>query len=97
MALIFASCPLKMLSALTICSICHVVAMFVLFLVCLDVNNNSNGINGDAMTNGISNNKALNRMSTYSAFGNNMSQVSPTSATSLDPAGRAKSREFLRM
>ncbi|KAF9278182.1 hypothetical protein BGZ88_000752 [Linnemannia elongata] len=60
-------------------------------------NNNSNGINGDAMTNGISNNKALNRMSTYSAFGNNMSQVSPTSATSLDPAGRAKSREFLRI
>lgn len=61
------------------------------------LNNNSNGINGDAMTNGISNNKALNRMSTYSAFGNNMSQVSPTSATSLDPAGRAKSREFLRI
>ncbi|KAK3813520.1 MAG: WD40-repeat-containing domain protein [Linnemannia elongata] len=43
------------------------------------------------------NNKALNRMSTYSAFGNNMSQVSPTSATCLDPAGRAKSREFLRI
>ncbi|KAF8947003.1 hypothetical protein BGZ47_010665 [Haplosporangium gracile] len=60
------------------------------------VNNNTNGINGDAMANGI-NNKALNRMSTYSAFGNNMSQVSPTSATSLDPAGRAKSREFLRI
>ncbi|KAF9089151.1 hypothetical protein BGX23_006885 [Mortierella sp. AD031] len=58
--------------------------------------NNNSGMNGDAMTNGI-NNKALNRMSTYSAFGNNMSQVSPTSATSMDPAGRAKSREFLRI
>ncbi|KAF9905402.1 hypothetical protein EC991_001697 [Linnemannia zychae] len=57
---------------------------------------NNNVANGDAMTNGV-NNKALNRISTYSAFGNNMSQVSPTSATSLDPAGRAKSREFLRI
>ena len=79
------------------------VTMFILFLVYLEANNNnnnggnnSNGTNGDAMTNGI-NNKALNRMSTYSAFGNNMSQVSPTSATSLDPSGRARSREFLRM
>lgn len=39
--------------------------------------------------------KTQNRMSTY---GQNMTQVSPTSATpGLDPLGRAKSREFLRM
>ncbi|KAG0219265.1 hypothetical protein BGX33_003811 [Mortierella sp. NVP41] len=41
------------------------------------------------------NTKAQNRMSTY---GQNMTQVSPTSATpGLDPLGRAKSREFLRI
>jgi striatin 1/3/4 len=41
------------------------------------------------------NTKIQNRMSTY---GQNMTQVSPTSATpGLDPLGRAKSREFLRM
>ncbi|KAF9902520.1 hypothetical protein EC991_004812 [Linnemannia zychae] len=39
--------------------------------------------------------KAQNRLSTY---GQNMTQVSPTSATpGLDPLGRAKSREFLRI
>lgn len=39
--------------------------------------------------------KTQNRMSTY---GQNMTQVSPTSATpGLDPLGRAKSREFLRI
>ncbi|KAG0206009.1 hypothetical protein BGX28_002511 [Mortierella sp. GBA30] len=51
--------------------------------------------NGDILSNG--NSKAQNRMSTYSTSGNNMTQVSPTSATSLDPVGRAKSREFLRI
>ncbi|KAG0280437.1 hypothetical protein BGZ96_001565 [Linnemannia gamsii] len=41
------------------------------------------------------NTKIQNRMSTY---GQNMTQVSPTSATpGLDPLGRAKSREFLRI
>ncbi|KAK3817508.1 MAG: WD40-repeat-containing domain protein [Benniella sp.] len=43
------------------------------------------------------NNKALNRMSTYSATGVTTSQVSPSSATNLDLTGRAKSREFLRI
>ncbi len=55
----------------------------------------TNGSNGDLLNNG--GNKAQNRMSTYSTSGSNMTQVSPTSATSLDPVGRAKSREFLRM
>ncbi|KAF8923200.1 hypothetical protein BGZ58_003241, partial [Dissophora ornata] len=49
--------------------------------------------------NGVSslanNNKALNRISTYSNPGQSMSQVSPTPG--LDPIGRAKSREFLRV
>ncbi|KAF8930839.1 hypothetical protein BGZ58_008009 [Dissophora ornata] len=49
-------------------------------------NNNSNN-----------NNKAQNRISTYSASGVSMTQVSPTSGVSLDPVGRAKSREFLRI
>ncbi|KAF9923299.1 hypothetical protein FBU30_006640 [Linnemannia zychae] len=41
------------------------------------------------------NTKLQNRLSTY---GQNMTQVSPTSATpGLDPLGRAKSREFLRI
>ncbi|KAG0373643.1 hypothetical protein BGX24_011424 [Mortierella sp. AD032] len=41
------------------------------------------------------NTKTQNRLSTY---GQNMTQVSPTSATpGLDPLGRAKSREFLRI
>ncbi|KAF9989138.1 hypothetical protein BGZ75_007392 [Mortierella antarctica] len=55
----------------------------------------ANVSNGDLLSNG--GNKAQNRMSTYSTSGNNMTQVSPTSATSLDPVGRAKSREFLRI
>ncbi|KAF9992322.1 hypothetical protein BGZ80_002940 [Entomortierella chlamydospora] len=43
-------------------------------------------------------NKAQNRLSTYSNPGQNMSQVSPTSVTpGVDPIGRAKSREFLRI
>ncbi|KAF9571150.1 hypothetical protein EC968_000953 [Mortierella alpina] len=47
---------------------------------------------------GAVNIKAQNRISTYSNPGQNMSQVSPTSTTpGLDPLGRAKSREFLRM
>lgn len=46
---------------------------------------------------GNNNNKALNRMSTYSVTGVTTSQVSPSSATNLDLTGRAKSREFLRM
>ncbi|KAG0050128.1 hypothetical protein BGZ83_005087 [Gryganskiella cystojenkinii] len=42
--------------------------------------------------------KAQNRMSTYSASSQNMTQVSPTSSTpGSDPIGRAKSREFLRV
>ncbi|KAG0309827.1 hypothetical protein BGZ98_005367 [Dissophora globulifera] len=48
-------------------------------------NNNTNG------------SKAQNRMSTYSASGISMTQVSPTSGPNLDPVGRAKSREFLRI
>ncbi|KAF9289105.1 hypothetical protein BGZ68_010060 [Mortierella alpina] len=55
----------------------------------------ANVCNGDLLSNG--GNKAQNRMSTYSTSGSNMTQVSPTSATSLDPVGRAKSREFLRI
>ncbi|KAG0093041.1 hypothetical protein BGZ93_008042 [Podila epicladia] len=43
------------------------------------------------------NNKALNRMSTFSALGQSMAQTSPTSATGMDPNGRARSREFLRI
>ncbi|KAG0300443.1 hypothetical protein BGZ98_009173 [Dissophora globulifera] len=44
------------------------------------------------------NHKAQHRISTYSNPSQNMSQVSPTSATpGLDPTGRAKSREFLRI
>ncbi|KAF8975792.1 hypothetical protein BGZ46_008848 [Entomortierella lignicola] len=60
--------------------------------------NNASNENGgsDSLSNGA-NNKAQNRLSTYSATGVNMTQVSPTSATSLDPVGRAKSREFLRI
>ncbi|KAF9345218.1 hypothetical protein BGX26_003391 [Mortierella sp. AD094] len=60
--------------------------------------NNTSNENGssDSLSNGV-NNKAQNRMSTYSASGVSMTQVSPTSATSLDPVGRAKSREFLRI
>ncbi|KAF9355083.1 hypothetical protein BGX34_010655 [Mortierella sp. NVP85] len=53
------------------------------------------GLNGIS---GLVNNKAQNRMSTYSNPGQNMSQVSPTSTTpGLDPISRAKSREFLRI
>ncbi|KAG0340810.1 hypothetical protein BG005_003131, partial [Podila minutissima] len=40
--------------------------------------------------------KAQKRMST-SSTGQNMTQVSPTTSTSLDLLGRAKSREFLRV
>ncbi|KAF9175290.1 hypothetical protein BGX21_011409 [Mortierella sp. AD011] len=60
--------------------------------------NNTSNENGssDSLSNGV-NNKAQNRMSTYSASGVSMTQVSPTSATNLDPSGRAKSREFLRI
>ncbi|KAG0351051.1 hypothetical protein BG005_009466 [Podila minutissima] len=43
------------------------------------------------------NNKALNRMSTFSASGQSMAQTSPTSATGMDLNGRARSREFLRI
>ncbi|KAF9211609.1 hypothetical protein BGZ59_007848 [Podila verticillata] len=43
------------------------------------------------------NNKALNRMSTFSASGQSMAQTSPTSITGLDLNGRARSREFLRI
>lgn len=50
--------------------------------------NNSNGYNNIS--------KAQKRMSTSSA-GQNMTQVSPTTSTSLDLLGRAKSREFLRV
>ncbi|KAF9970500.1 hypothetical protein BGZ73_006787 [Actinomortierella ambigua] len=39
----------------------------------------------------------LNRMSTYSNSSQNMSHVSPTSATGIDLVGKAKSREFLRI
>ncbi|KAF8955313.1 hypothetical protein BGZ46_002662, partial [Entomortierella lignicola] len=54
---------------------------------------NVNGVSGL-----ISHNKAQNRLSSYSNPSQNMSQVSPTSATpGLDPIGRAKSREFLRI
>ncbi|KAI7823772.1 WD40-repeat-containing domain protein [Gamsiella multidivaricata] len=54
---------------------------------------NVNGISG------LMNNKAQNRISTYSNSGQSMGQVSPTSATpaGFDPIGRAKSREFLRI
>ncbi|KAF9984198.1 hypothetical protein BGZ65_000809 [Modicella reniformis] len=53
------------------------------------------GMNGIS---GLVSNKAQNRMSTYSNPGQNMTQVSPTSATpGLDPISRAKSREFLRI
>ncbi|KAF9278209.1 hypothetical protein BGZ68_008705 [Mortierella alpina] len=49
-------------------------------------------------TPGAMNIKTQNRISTYSNPGQNMSQVSPTSTTpGLDPLGRAKSREFLRI
>ncbi|KAF9109744.1 hypothetical protein BGX27_007256 [Mortierella sp. AM989] len=60
--------------------------------------NNASNENGssDSLSDGA-NIKAQNRMSTYSALGVSMAQVSPTSATSLDPVGRAKSREFLRI
>ncbi|KAF9585776.1 hypothetical protein BGW38_000789 [Lunasporangiospora selenospora] len=50
---------------------------------------------GDPVGNNI--NKMQNRMSTYSISGQSMAQVSPTSAAGNDPAGRAKSREFLRV
>ncbi|KAG0043205.1 hypothetical protein BGZ83_011712 [Gryganskiella cystojenkinii] len=46
--------------------------------------------------NAIANMKAQNRMSTYSITSNNMAQVSPSTATSLDPVGRAKSRDCLQ-
>ncbi|KAF9897517.1 hypothetical protein BX616_005468, partial [Lobosporangium transversale] len=52
----------------------------------------ANGVTGQV------NNKGMNRLSTYSNPGQNMSQVSPTSSTpAFDPIGRAKSREFLRI
>ncbi|KAF9111260.1 hypothetical protein BGX27_005175 [Mortierella sp. AM989] len=59
-------------------------------------------VSGVTQPNGVSglinHNKAQNRLSTYSNPSQNMSQVSPTSATpGLDPIGRAKSREFLRI
>ncbi|KAI7823326.1 WD40-repeat-containing domain protein [Gamsiella multidivaricata] len=58
----------------------------------------SNGnSNSNSNSNANNNNKAQNRMSAYSASGVSMTQVSPTSATGLDPVGRAKSREFLRI
>ncbi|KAG0337333.1 hypothetical protein BG004_007680 [Podila humilis] len=40
---------------------------------------------------------AQKRLSTSSTSGQNMTQVSPTTSTSLDLLGRAKSREFLRV
>ncbi|KAF9313966.1 hypothetical protein BG003_004662 [Podila horticola] len=52
---------------------------------------------GVTNANGYSNiSKAQKRMST-SSTGQNMTQVSPTTSTSLDLLGRAKSREFLRV
>ncbi|KAF9990095.1 hypothetical protein BGZ75_003642 [Mortierella antarctica] len=53
---------------------------------------------GASGASGAVNIKTQNRMSTYSNPGQSMSQVSPTSTTpGLDPLGRAKSREFLRI
>ncbi|KAG0204152.1 hypothetical protein BGX28_003803 [Mortierella sp. GBA30] len=47
---------------------------------------------------GAMNIKTNNRISTYSSPGQHMGQVSPTSvAPGMDPMGRAKSREFLRI
>ncbi|KAF9433098.1 hypothetical protein BGZ76_009888 [Entomortierella beljakovae] len=57
--------------------------------------NNENG-SSESLANGIIS-KAQNRVSTYSASGVSMAQVSPTTGSSLDPVGRAKSREFLRI
>ncbi|KAF9177746.1 hypothetical protein BGZ51_008408 [Haplosporangium sp. Z 767] len=54
-----------------------------------DSNAFSNGRTGIAM--------AQNRISTYSVAGNSVTHVSATSAANHDPAGRAKSREFLRI
>ncbi|KAF9926413.1 hypothetical protein BGZ67_008105 [Mortierella alpina] len=53
---------------------------------------------GASGASGAVNIKTQNRMSTYSNPGQSMSQVSPTSTNpGLDPLGRAKSREFLRI
>ncbi|KAF9373149.1 hypothetical protein CPC16_001987 [Podila verticillata] len=55
------------------------------------------GVTNGNNSNGYSNiSKAQKRMST-SSMGQNMTQVSPTTSTSLDLLGRAKSREFLRV
>ncbi|KAG0254932.1 hypothetical protein BG011_005421 [Mortierella polycephala] len=67
----------------------------------LEGKDGNNAVSAQAVSpaaSGVTQSKALNRMSTYSNPGQNMSQVSPTSATpGLDPMGRAKSREFLRI
>ncbi|KAF9950501.1 hypothetical protein BGZ72_007859 [Mortierella alpina] len=58
----------------------------------------ASGVTPTEGVSGAMNIKAQNRISTYSNPGQNMSQVSPTSTTpGLDPLGRAKSREFLRI
>ncbi|KAG0012355.1 hypothetical protein BGZ81_001642, partial [Podila clonocystis] len=59
--------------------------------------NTSSPPSGVTHANGYNNiSKAQKRMST-SSTGQNMTQVSPTTSTSLDLLGRAKSREFLRV
>ncbi|KAG0249921.1 hypothetical protein BG011_008803 [Mortierella polycephala] len=57
-----------------------------------------NGADSNAFSNGRTDiAMTQNRTSTYSIAGNSMAPVSPNSATNHDPAGRAKSREFLRI